>query len=531
MYKILLVDDEALVRDSISRIIPWEKLGYELLGTCGDGKEAMDFVKEHPVDVVLTDICMPFADGIELSRFLYESYPAVKVIIFSGHNEFEYAKKAVKYQVVEYILKPVTKRELSAILLSLKESMDEEQQKQKELDRLETENYRNKMIVRNQILSGLVAGGKTEQEYERELSEIGLLFTRPNMKVGILDIELEYEKENSALYSFVICNIAEEILVRHQAGIAFLDSGNRIYMIFQSDYPREFPELIERACRELQEKIIATTRGICHIGIGRRVHSIGELYRSCEEAGKAAAFQFLFPVSHITYYEDTLVEDQVHIEDYVSKMAIAVKSNSRTEIGELLGALGEECRSCYISKSKVILYIQQVVMELRRILEQAGCYGEEIRGLERQLFHDMDEQKTMEGALEKLIQYCMQSAERLSGLREDKNQKLVLMAQEYIEKNYQDSDLNLNQLCTYLAISPSHFSSLYKVSTGETFLDTLNRIRMDKARYLLEHTAMKNYEIAEQTGYQDPHYFSVAFKKATGMTPKEYAREKRKVSP
>ena len=113
MYKILLVDDEILVRDAIRENIDWKSLDCELVGDCENGRQAVEFVQSHKVDVVLTDICMPYMDGMELSEFLHDNYPDILIVIFSGFGEFEYAKKAIRYNVSEYMLKPVTAMELT----------------------------------------------------------------------------------------------------------------------------------------------------------------------------------------------------------------------------------------------------------------------------------------------------------------------------------------------------------------------------------------------------------------------------------
>ena len=121
MYKVLLVDDEALIREAISENTRWKELGYELMGTCKNGREAIERLDQEEADLVLTDICMPYVDGMELTRYLYEKHKGVKVIIISGYDDFEYAKTAVKYQVMDYILKPITAKELAQTLTRVKE--------------------------------------------------------------------------------------------------------------------------------------------------------------------------------------------------------------------------------------------------------------------------------------------------------------------------------------------------------------------------------------------------------------------------
>lgn len=142
MYKVLLVDDEILVRKAIGKKLEWNQLGFELVGDCENGKDAIEFVKEHPVDVVLTDICMPHIDGMGLSKWLYENCPQTTIIIFSGYSDFEYAKQALQYKVAEYILKPVTAKELSEVLTRIRKKLDGERKQEQRLDTL-SRAYRN----------------------------------------------------------------------------------------------------------------------------------------------------------------------------------------------------------------------------------------------------------------------------------------------------------------------------------------------------------------------------------------------------
>ncbi len=151
MYRVLLVDDEVLVREAISENIIWEELGYELDGSCQNGKEAIEYLENNFVDVVLTDICMPYVDGMELSEFIYKEHPGIHIIIFSGFDEFEYAKRAIKYDVEEYLLKPITAFELSEALINLKEKMDKKRETEKRLDKLNETYNKNKVTVQPTI--------------------------------------------------------------------------------------------------------------------------------------------------------------------------------------------------------------------------------------------------------------------------------------------------------------------------------------------------------------------------------------------
>ena len=159
MYRILLVDDEILVRDAIKENIDWEGLGCELTGICENGQQAAEFVKQHPVDIVLTDILMPYMDGMELSHFLHDNYPDVVIVIFSGFGEFEYAKKAIQYNVSEYLLKPVTAMELTEVINKMKDKVDQRRKEKAKMERLTraSESYRkNAQIIRFKAIEAVV---------------------------------------------------------------------------------------------------------------------------------------------------------------------------------------------------------------------------------------------------------------------------------------------------------------------------------------------------------------------------------------
>jgi two-component system response regulator YesN len=164
MYKVLLVDDEVLVREAISSNINWNSLGYELIGTCKNGKDAKEFLIKNTVDLLITDVCMPFVDGLELTKYVYENIPDIRVVILSGYSEFEYAKKAVKYRVLEYLLKPVTASELSEILLEIKKSITIEMEQKNTLNKLENAYEKNLSHMRTMYLGQTIIRG-----YERNI--------------------------------------------------------------------------------------------------------------------------------------------------------------------------------------------------------------------------------------------------------------------------------------------------------------------------------------------------------------------------
>ena len=198
MYRILLVDDEILVRDAIRENIDWKAMDCELVGDCDNGKAAAEFVQTHPVDIVLTDILMPYMDGMELSRFLHDNYPDIVIVIFSGFGEFEYAKKAIQYDVSEYMLKPVTAMELRNVIEKMKEKVDQRRKEKEKLERLTqtSENYqKNAIVIRSRALQGFVDNIKTRQESLEELAALGIDLEAACYRVAVFELDLYSDRD------------------------------------------------------------------------------------------------------------------------------------------------------------------------------------------------------------------------------------------------------------------------------------------------------------------------------------------------
>lgn len=222
MYRILLVDDEILVRDAIKENIDWKSIDCELVGDCENGKQAAEFVQEHPVDIVLTDILMPYMDGMELSHFLHDNYPDIVIVVFSGFGEFEYAKKAIQYGVSEYLLKPVTATELTAVIQKMKEKVDQLRKEKKKMESLTktSENYReNVQVIRSKAIEALVNCTTDIQKSLNRLQKMGITLSGCGYRVAVFDIDLysgmyqlDVEKrQESALMAFVLFNISLQI--------------------------------------------------------------------------------------------------------------------------------------------------------------------------------------------------------------------------------------------------------------------------------------------------------------------------------
>ena len=539
MYKILLVDDEILVRDAIRENIDWGKLDCELIGDCENGKQAVEFVKTHEVDIVLTDILMPYMDGMELSHFLHDNYPDVLIVIFSGFGEFEYAKKAIQYNVSEYMLKPVTAMELTKVIENMKEKLDsrkKEQRKMESLTQVSQDYHKNANVIRSKALDCLVKCTREVQVSLDELERMGITFQAASYRVAVFDIDTYSEmyqmdmdkQQESALMAFVLFNVGDEIVVREKAGVVYQEGNNRVCIIFAGNRTKEFSENIHRICHEIQKKVKEVIGLETSIGIGSWVRSPYELIYSYRLAAKAIDYRYLLGGNLLFDMEEKKTDNSIFLINDLETLTEAIKSGDRRFMEETLGQIETEIKSALVEKSYACIYLQQVIRAIGNTCQSLSEEPEKIIAQREALLKAVTEQRTFSQAAALVEKYAQEVFDELQELNSSSGQRQGMLAMDYIQKNYMDPCLSLNSICSYLNISTSYFSTIFKEMTGETFIEVLTRVRMEKAKELLENTTMKNYEIAEKVGFSDPHYFGISFKKITGKTPTEYAREKRR---
>lgn len=539
MYRILLVDDEILVRDAIKENIDWKSLDCELVGDYENGKQASEFVKEHPVDIVLTDILMPYMDGMELSKFLHDNYPDVVIVIFSGFGEFEYAKKAIQYGVSEYLLKPVTAMELTGVINKMKEKVDQLRREKNKMNKLteNSEKYRkNVQVIRSKNMEALVNCTTDVSKSIQRLAEMGIDISAISYRVALFDIdlysgmyELDTEKQQeSALMAFVLYNISDEIVTREEAGFAYQEGNNRVGILFQEKWSRNFTEKTREICREIQEKTKEVMGFDVSMGIGKWVKKPEELVQSHNMAQDTLQYRYLLGGNLLIDMEEKHPVQEISIDEPLSVLKEALKTGQEDLVFQTLVSIEDLIRNALMQKSRACMYLQQVIRTMDNACEDVSADMEQIREGRDELIREITDQKFFGEACEVVARHTKRVISILSAMNTSSSERQARLAIDYIQKNYMVPDLSLNSICSYLNISTSYFSTIFKEETGETFTEVLIRTRMEKAKELLENTTMKNYEIAEKVGFSDPHYFGISFKKMTGYTPTEYAREKRR---
>jgi len=473
MYRILLVDDEILVRDAIRENIDWGSMDCQLVGDCENGRQAMEFVMEHPVDIVLTDICMPYMDGMELSRFLHESYPDIFIVIFSGFGEFEYAQKAIQYGVSEYLLKPVTAMELREVIGKVKAKIDEKRGAREQMDTLlqTSEDYRdNALMIRSDALEGLVSCTRDIQESIHQLERLGIYLDAQSYRVAIIDLDAysqlfqigSEQRQESQLMTFVLFNISDEIVSREDAGVAYQEGSSRVCVLFTGEKNKEFENRIQLVCKEIQEKAGEAIGMGVSVGIGGWVRSLTELHFSHEQAQKAIECRYLLGGNLLIDMEDEKEqESRLSIQVFLEDLTEGLKTGSQKQVEMCLEQIVQQIQAARVGKSRACGYLQQIIRTIGYCLGSVtGDYEKELKQREA-LQAKISEQRTFQEAVKLVKEYAARSFEELQMLNSSSGHRQAALAMDYIQARYMQPDLSLNQICSYLNISTSYFSTVF----------------------------------------------------------------------
>nr|WP_288703229.1 response regulator [uncultured Dorea sp.] len=533
--KVFLVEDEMVIRRGIKNSIDWEKEGYIFCGEASDGELAYPMIIKEKPDILITDIRMPFMDGLELCKLVKKELPDIKILILSGYDEFDYAKEAIRLGVTEYLLKPISSGKLLEALNGVSESIRREKEDKDLVHKYMEEMRENTEHEKQKFFEQMIAGNlsmadvlETGKKYEMNLSAgmYNLLLFRftlgeENRKSGELLGEAEYaiEKLTERL----------EYVFEFQRGVegwAFL---------LMADNEEQMSERVKELSKDLEE-IMKNYSTIAYFGgIGQPVARLRELERSFREAERALAARFTMELNRIISVEDIRMAQNVDTLDDIEITSFGEIEKTRTMLEKFLnnGAEDEidEFVDVYISELpeenlKSVLMRQYIIMDAY-IVMMSFC--EKIEGIEGEMQAQSEElknsMKTIQ-TLEEIKNYIRMLLKKIIGVRDTisgrRYSDIIEIAKDQIRKTYMSDEISLNTIAAEVGMSPSYFSSIFSKEMGKTFVEYLTEIRMDRAKELLMCSSMKTSEIGYEVGYKDPHYFSYIFKKTQNCTPKEF---------
>ncbi len=534
MLKVFLVEDEYVIREGIKKSIDWERHGYEFCGEASDGELAFPMIKERKPDIVITDIKMPFMDGLVLSRLIKKELPWIEIIILTGHELFEYAKEGIQIGVAQYLTKPINGEELLREVNELAAKIEKRHQEQKIKELYIKEMKENTLKDRKDLFHYLVTGTKEVVELLDMADKLNLSLSSLWYNVVLMKIRSTNHAHDEYSNSLIKIEQQLEELVDEKKVLIFDRNLEGKAFIFKANDKAEL-ERTEQDYIERMKMIFAGYPDVHYFGgIGEPVNRLRELPLSFEKASHAFAHRYLVTGSFFLNSREMkqilfLEQEEINIDHIDSGQIDRSKIKDFLKLGECeevvyfvkeyFKAIGSSAMKSNIFRQYITLDIYFCIMEFLEGLQLSG----ETEGITNPAAIYLHNENDAITYITNIIKAAMELRDKRAINRYG---DIVDQVIQYIERNYSNEELSLNLLASRMNFSPGHLSTIFSQQTGQTFSRFLTEYRMNKAKELLCYTGKRSSEISLEVGYKDPHYFSYLFKKTQGITPTQYRNKK-----
>lgn len=504
-FNVLIADDECMVREGLTKYVPWEEMGFQVAGTAENGVDALNMIRSLRPDLLLTDVRMPFLNGIDLIERALKIKPDMFIIVLSGHDEFEYVQKAVNNGASGYLLKPLDLNALKPMLENIKEDLLNQQQMDSMITDLTASSMKLLDAKKEQVLRNLMFGLPLDEG--DVLADLGI-YPDDCCVVGIIKADpsdLDENEKKSIYRSMKKC--AEESGRREYLTIMSADSPlNLIYILI--GMAETIHETAENYRRNVEERLRSANINAVtfHSEIHKSVQFLGTAY---EEVKSFAASGAADHNSTLMLYE-------------AGELTLSILLD-RGEIDAFIGRLGEKLMKNAKDASLFdTFYVPNVYLQIQKLTRDLDVDIREAVGGPAEFYKAIGSGQKIEGRLDALRDVLLKLNDYIASNKNNKTQTVIEKAKQYIAENYSDRELSLQSVAGYCAITPNYLSNIFKQYTDMNFSEYLSQIRIKKAEELLLVTDKTIYEIAELVGYDNSAYFCTVFKKMVGYTPSFY---------
>ncbi|WP_150267541.1 response regulator [Paenibacillus tepidiphilus] len=512
MKKVMLVDDEILIRESIRECVDWEKEGFIYCGDAPDGELALPIISEQLPDILITDIKMPFINGLELSSVVRQKFPKIKIIILSGHDDFQYAQTALRLGVEDYCLKPFSASDLLQLLHQVSRRMDEEQ-------RLKQKSAYTPEKLFADLCGGLISPAAAIESAE----QLGLPLAAAYYAVAILAWSPSSKEEHAELQPQIPADLMSGLLEEIPGSLTFKRSRNEIVLICKGNDPEQISSELEAITDELKQKLQAAYECELTVGLGAAQERLQGIHLSYLEAENDRMFKQMSRQNAAALLDasfdpstDCVPLDRGRLVQFLKLGDARQATEFLLQFAPGLGALNWKSIYAYYLLNDITL---ELVQTAKSSFRTAANPADLVKELQQQIRNI--------ASTDECLVYLNRLFERLWEWRSegsDKYRELINKVRHYIREHYDNEQLSLSGISRQVGVSSSHLSKIFSQETGQTITEFLTATRIGKAKELLKTTGHKTFEIAFSVGYNDQHYFSNLFKKVTGMTPMEYRK-------
>lgn len=528
MLKVLIVDDEESTRELLRISIDWEAIGYEVIGEAGNGEEALVMIDADMPDVVLTDIYMPYMDGLELSSRILKGYPDMKVVIVTGHDDFEYARRGIKIGVYDYITKPIDEVEIENTLSRLRLLVDEEREMKADYGRLKAQLSREMPVLKDKLFTDLLHGSISSEEYDARKQFIEWDVSTSFFQIYLIEImpdeksQLGNETADPYLCYMYIGSI--KAMLEDIVGIEiFVDYTGNIVLMSHGRQHQIITERLDRILHRLKNQ-----KGITAcIGIGCEYEGYDHIKQSYKEAREALAYKVVAGMNQIISYDELMIRRKQraskndHIEEQLS---VLIKSGRFPESKAIIdGSFDAMSSRSHIQLKAVRHRAVQLIMNINGAADDIGIETDDEPSSDETAYEDVFRAPSLPDIRSAVVLYADRICKAIQHEQASKQTNIIEEINDYIKEHMSDA-LSLANISEAFYLNKSYLSRIYKERTGMTLGEYILQYRMEQSKELIRRTNQKAYEIAEQVGYMDPNYFGSCFKKYTGMSISDYRK-------
>jgi two-component system response regulator YesN len=536
MYRLMIVDDEMSTRTGLRDYIDWSSYGIEVVGEATNGESGLALYKELLPHIVITDIKMPNMNGIEFAKHLREEDANVKIVFISGYDDVDYLKSAMKMDAIDYILKPIDRKELGAVFNKISRLADSEKQQRELMSQMTAKLYQSVPLLKEKFLLRLIMERENNNiELESQINFLELdLPLEAEYGVSVIsmdDRELLFERlsqKEIELISFSIQNICQETIDRYMQSYVFEYRKGMFAAILSFRVESEV-ELLYEMLTDLKDKLddflIKFMRISVSIGVGNSVRHLGKLRQSFVQAEDALQQKLFLGKNQLIRVDQLNVSDSFNhkgIHEKMDKITVLLKAADLGKISvfldELFGGIAQK-RSATIKFCRMMS--RDIMLLTSQFLVETDTWNEQLEVMEEAAQGNLSKLETIEEMKAAVYSYMQAASQSISDKKNSKSRNVITKIKSIIENHYAEN-LTISQIAEEVYLTTTYVCLIFKQETGYTLNDYVTKVRMDKAIELLTDTSDKLYDICYAIGYSEPSYFSKMFKKYSGLSPSEF---------
>jgi len=527
----MIVDDEPIILDKLQSIIDWEKYDCRIVAVADNSTAAMKLALNTKPQIIFSDICMPLMNGIDLAEVLRKELPRSLMILISGYDDFNYAQQAIEAGVFRYLLKPINTAKFIETLQEALQHLSLLDQELKEKESLKAKIKDSLPRLKEKFFTDLISGELSNKTIEQQLNFLGLNLS--SSLYGVLNVHPDdygvltnsLPEAELQLYQAHLLSLLENALMNHTSfWYGFQNRPGETLVIFGVESTESIEGFIQ-GIQLVQARIEEMYNITFSAGLGRLYTGFESINISYRETLLALDFKLWAGKNVIIPYQDIENTQSGHLvfqPDYDGFSSALREGNQDKAFGLVEQIFASYKSQEYTSKSFLHLTMLGMVNLIIRSLLEFNIAIEAILGPAFDPFQEIDALETLSDLEAWFKEILIKAMDEISRHKQDISRNFVAKAKSYMDLNYADPSLNLAKVAENVFVSSCYLSRLFKEITGKTMIEYLTKTRIRAAKNLLKKTSAKVYEIAEQVGFSDYHYFGIVFKKITGLTPLEY---------